>query len=210
MFGNPFSSIKRLIRFLTPRCESFTGAICSKIIHVNGKLLKQNIKFSVPLLYHCMTLKTITDVWGVGVDLLTAVRDDEAGFWEGRALFTSWQLGMSEDAEVDRRRRRYNRRLSRCRQGTDPRSSPALVVYVKHAHPDSEKTRLDTWSGPILPDWRCNNSLPCICWNYSKGVGKMRDASSSAVGGDQAGGWCESVLRPLIPDCWERWYVGQE
>ena len=28
---------------------------------------------------------------------------------------------------------------------------PALVVYVKHAHPESEKTRLDTWSGPILP-----------------------------------------------------------
>ena len=28
-------------------------------------------------------------------------------------------------------------------------------------------------------------------------------ASSSAVDGDQAGGWCESFLRPLIPDCWE-------
>ena len=37
------------------------------------------------------------------------------------------------------------------RQGADPRSSPALVVYVKHAHPVSEKTRLDIWSGPILP-----------------------------------------------------------
>ena len=35
-------------------------------------------------------------------------------------------------------------------------------------------------------------------------------ASSSAVDGDQAGGWCESFLRPLIPDCWERWYVVQE
>ena len=38
-------------------------------------------------------------------------------------------------------------------QGTDPRSSPALVVYVKHAHPDSEKTRLDTWSGTIQPTY---------------------------------------------------------
>ena len=100
MFGNPFSSIKRLIRFLTPRCESFTGAICSKIIHVNGKLLKQNIKFSVPLLYHCMTLKTITDVWGVGVDLLTAVRDDEAECF-GKDLLTAeyeWGGGQEEEA----------------------------------------------------------------------------------------------------------------
>ena len=35
-------------------------------------------------------------------------------------------------------------------QGADPRSSLALVRYVKHAHLDSKKTRLDTWSGPIL------------------------------------------------------------
>ena len=33
------------------------------------------------------------------------------------------------------------------RQSADPMSSPALIVYVKHAHPVSEKTRLDTWLG---------------------------------------------------------------
>ena len=30
---------------------------------------------------------------------------------------------------------------------------PSLVVYVKHAHLDSEKTRLDTWSGTIQPTY---------------------------------------------------------
>ena len=33
------------------------------------------------------------------------------------------------------------------RQGADQRSSPALIVYVKHARPDSERTRFDTWLG---------------------------------------------------------------
>ena len=28
---------------------------------------------------------------------------------------------------------------------------PVLVVYMKHAHPESEKTRLDTWSGHLPP-----------------------------------------------------------
>ena len=39
------------------------------------------------------------------------------------------------------------------RQGSLPGLPPSLVVYVKHAHPDSEKTRLDTWSGTIQPTY---------------------------------------------------------
>ena len=43
------------------------------------------------------------------------------------------------------------------RQGSLPGLPPSLVVYVKHAHPDSEKTRLDTWSGTIQPTYAKNN-----------------------------------------------------
>ena len=46
-------------------------------------------------------------------------------------------------------------------------SDYSLVVYVKHAHPDSKRRRIDTWLGPILPSltwFHYQNGQVLLCW----------------------------------------------
>ena len=62
-------------------------------------------------------------------------------------------------------------------------SASALVVYMKHARPDSEKTRFDTWLGPILP---------IVTWFRYQAIG--RATCDSVLGESQ-----HVVVGPMIP-----------